>query len=604
MSQLLSERDEQVAARDRQLSERDEQVAARDEQLASVSRLLSERDEQIAARDEQLASMSQLLSERDGQVADLDARIVSLRDDVAKRDTRIQSLDRAIVEKESQIESIYRSMSWRITRPLRFLKTVLFASPRRSFRFSSGTANFVMRFPWRPISGQRRTQSARRYIDSGRIQLADLNFDAANNGGDTPILFDPGYYLTANEGLMNSGTDPLRHYLDKGAVEGRFPFALETDEIDPVIEALHRIDMHQDEAFSFDAEFYRELNPDLAGSDDEALLDHYRTYGRAESRAGSRGEFVRQICEDPREIPLDFKASEYIDLYPDLDDFADRSPLEALRHYMRSGRWEARLHTWRGDTAIVSPDSSSVEIPPELMLETPPLCVLVHIFYPDLWEELAGYIANLPASTYDLHVNLVETTVTPELEGQILDDFPDATIYVSQNIGRDIGGYFQLLRNISMEDYQYFCLIHSKRSPHLATGDALLWRRRLLTPLLGTRELAVDNMKLMLTDETIGLIGSRRCRDTELKDNTEKFAELLDLLDVGPESRDVEFLSGTMMYVRREVLQRVFETCKDLPFEKGDDTPLQFHLDAQWAHAIERVIGNVVKDMNYRFEWL
>ena len=70
-----------------------------------------------------------------------------------------------------------------------------------------------------------------------------------------------------------------------------------------------------------------------------------------------------------------------------------------------------------------------------------------------------------------------------------------------------------------------------------------------------------------------------------------------------PESRDVEFLSGTMMYLRREVLQRIFETCKDLPFEKGDDTPLQFHLDAQWAHAIERVIGNVVRDLNYRFEW-
>ena len=75
------------------------------------------------------------------------------------------------------------------------------------------------------------------------------------------------------------------------------------------------------------------------------------------------------------------------------------------------------------------------------------------------------------------------------------------------------------------------------------------------------------------------------------------------MLDVKPESRDVEFVSGTMMYLRREVLQRIFETCKDLPFEGGDDTPLGFHLDAQWAHAIERVIGNVVRDMNYRFEW-
>ncbi len=553
--------------------------------------------------------------------------IESLQGTVAERDARIESLDRAIVERESQIEAIYGSTSWRITRPLRFLKIVLLASLGGTRRFLSGTAFYSMRFLWRliPLGPLRqrlkgpllrllpqrfvdrhlgpRTRSNRRYVASGRLQLADRNFDASNDQGDTPILFDPEYYLAANEDVVNSGADPLRHYLEQGAVEGRLPFALEPDEIDPVVETLHRIDMRQDDAFAFDARFYRDLNPDLAQSDDTALLDHYHNHGRAESRAGSRGEFVRQICDDPREIPLDFKAAEYIDLYPDLNGYAERSPLEALRHYMCSGRWEPRLYTWRGDAAIASPDPTSIDLPRELMLETRPLCVLAHIYYPDLWEELAGFVANLPERTYDLYVNLVDTTFTQELKQHIRDTFPAASIYVSENVGRDIGGHFQLLRNVPMEDYRFFCLIHSKKSPHLGTGDALLWRRRLLTPLLGTRELAIENLKLMLTDDTIGLIGSGRCRDTELKDNAEKFIKLLDLLDVGPESRDVEFLSGTMMYLRREVLQRIFETCKDLPFEEGDDTHLRFHLDSQWAHAIERVIGNVVRDMNYRFEW-
>ena len=634
MSQLLSERDRQIADRDSELasmsqllSERDRQIADRDSELASMSQLLSERDRQIADRDSQLASMSQLLSERDRQVADRDTQIESLQSTVAERDARIESLDRAIVERDSQIEAIYGSTSWRITRPLRFLKIVLSASLRGTRGFLSGTADYSMRFLWRLIPlgrlrGRvkrsllrllpqrfidrhlgRRTQSNRRYVASGRLQLADRNFEAANNQGDAPILFDPEYYLAANEDVMNSGEDPLRHYLEQGTVEGRLPFALEPDEIDPVVETLHRIDMRRDDVFAFDARFYRDMNPDLAQSDDEALLDHYHNHGRAESRAGSRGEFVRQICDDPREIPLDFKAAEYIDLYPDLNGYAERSPLEALRHYMCHGRWEPRLHTHRGDATTASPDPISIDMPAELMPETRPLCVLAHIYYPDLWEELAGYLVNLPEDTYDLYVNLVDTTSTQELEQRIRDAFPAANIYVSENVGRDIGGHFQLLRNVRMEDYRFFCLIHSKKSPHLGTGDALLWRRRLLTPLLGTRELAIENLKLMLTDDTIGLIGSGRCRDTELKDNAEKFTKLLDLLDVRPESRDVEFLSGTMMYVRREVLQRIFETCKDLAFEEGDDTHLRFHLDSQWAHAIERVIGNVVRDMNYRFEW-
>ncbi len=641
VGQLLSERDRQVADRDSQLasvgqllSERDRQVADRDSQLASVGQLLSERDRQVADRDSQLASVGQLLRERDQQVAkrntqiaERDTQIAERDTQIAERDARIESLDRAIVERDSQIEAIYGSTSWRITRPLRFLKIALSTTLAATYRLLSITAYHVMRSLWRliPLGSLRpkvkgpflrllprrfidrhlgrRTQSNRRYVASGRLQLADRNFDAANNQGDTPILFDPEYYLAANEDVMNSGADPLRHYLDHGAVEGRLPFALDPDEIDPLVETLHRIDMREDGVFAFDAGFYRDLNPDLTHADEEALLDHYRNHGRAESRAGSRGEFAQQICDDPREIPLDFKAAEYIDLYPDLKGYAERLPLEALRHYMCVGRWEPRLHTSRGDAAIASPDPTSIDMPAELMSETRPLCVLAHIYYPDLWEELAGYLANLPESTYDLYVNLVDTTFTQEVEQRIRDAFPAARICVSENVGRDIGGHFQLLRNISMEDYRFFCLIHSKKSPHLGTGDALLWRRRLLTPLLGTRKVAVENLRLMLSDETIGLIGSRRYRDTELRGNAEKFTELLDLLDVRPESRDVEFLSGTMMYLRREVLQRIFETCRDLPFEKGDDTPLRFHLDAQWAHAIERVIGNVVRDLNYRFEW-
>ncbi len=662
VSLLLTERDGQIADLDEAVRKRDQRVADRDSRLASVSLLLTERDGQIADldeavrkrdqrvadRDSRLASVSLLLTERDGQIADLDEAVRKRDQRVADRDSRlasvtrslserdaqltereaqIKSLDRAVVERDSQIEAIYGSTSWRVTRPLRVLKTALSRFLRGTKRHLSAAIFRSLGFVWRLIPlgalrqqvkgpllrllprrfvdrhAGRRMRSTRRYIASGRLQLADRNFVAGSNQGDTPILFDPEYYLAANEDVRSSGEDPLRHYLAHGAVEGRLPFALEQEEIDPAIEALHRIDLRQDDVFAFDAGFYRDLNPDLSPSTDEALLDHYRSYGRDESRAGSRGDFVLELCDDPREIPLDFKASEYIDLYPDLLDYAGRSPLAALRHYMCTGRWEPRLHTRRVDEAVTAPDSTSPGIPCKLLPETPPLCVLAHVFYPDLWDELAGYLANLPEHACDLYVNLVETTCTPELEQSVREAFPAANVVVSQNVGRDIGGHFQLLRNISAEDYRFFCLVHSKKSPHLSSGDAILWRRRLLTPLLGTRALAAENLKLMLTDETIGLIGARLCRDTALRDNTGKFTELMDMLDVKPESRDVEFVSGTMMYLRREVLQRIFETCKDLPFEKGDDTPLQFHLDAQWAHAIERVIGNVVRDMNYRFEW-
>ena len=634
LEQAVVNRDGQIADLDEAVRERDQHIADRDRKLRSISALLSERDrkltsisELLSERDRKLTSISELLSERDRQVADRDVEIESLNDAVAVRDERIGSLDQTIFARESQIDAILGSTSWRITRPLRDFKDALLVFRRGTVRYFSRTAYRAVGLLWRGIPlgrlrartkgpllrllprrfvdqhlGQR-AGSSRRYVACGRLQLADRNFDAVNNQGDKPILFDPEYYLVANEDVRSSGADPLRHYLDHGAVEGRLPLALEPDEVDPSVEALHRIDLHGGDAFAFDAAFYRDLHRDLPRSSDRALLEHYRRHGRAESRAGSRGEFVRQLCDDPREIPLDFKASEYIALYPDLKGLAVGSSLDALRHYMCDGRWEPRLHTSRGDPSPSAHDGAPVDMPLELLSKTPPLAVLVHIYYPDLWQELAGYLANLPDNTYDLYVNLVETTFTRQLEQSIRDAFPAVNIYVNENIGRDIGGHFQLLRNIAMEDYRFFGLVHSKMSPHLAAGESLLWRRRLLTALMGTREIAVANLKSMLSDDTIGVIGSRRCRDTDLRDNTGKFMELLDMLDVGTESRDVEFVSGTMMYLRREVLQKIFETCKDLPFEKGDDTPLQFHLDAQWAHALERVIGNVVRDMHYRFEW-
>ena len=614
-----------VVNRDRKIADLDSAVRERDEHIKERDRRVADRDRRVADRDRKLTVVSELLSERDRQVADRDVEIESLKDAVADRNERIGALDQAIFARDSQIDAILGSTSWRITRPLRDLKETLLATRRGTVRFLSRTVYRALGLLWRlvPLGGLRAkakapllrllpqrfvdrhmaVRSARRYVACSRLQLADRNLDVANGQGDTPILFDPEYYLAANEDVRNDGNDPLRHYLDHGAVEGRLPFSLEPDEIDSAVEALHRTDLREDDAFAFDAAFYRDLHRDLPRSADSSLLEHYRTHGRAESRAGSRGEFLRQVCDDPREIPLDFKASDYIALYPDLRGLAARSPLDALRHYMCNGRWEPRLHTSRGDASIAPPDAVPVDTPAELLSETRPLAVLVHIYYPELWPELAGYLANLPEGTYDLYVNLVETTFTRELEEGIRTAFPAANIHVNENVGRDIGGHFQLLRDISMEDYRFFGLVHSKMSPHLAAGESLLWRRRLLTALMGTPEIAGDNEKLMLADETVGAIGARRCRGTDLKDNTSKFDELLDMLDVQPESRDVEFISGTMMFLRREVLQRLFETCKDLPFEKGDDTPLQFHLDAQWAHAIERVIGNVVRDMGYRFEW-
>lgn len=626
---------ETIDGRERHITDLNQAIADRDADVAYLKRTVEDKDSQIESLDQIIADRDATVSALNHAIADREATVDSLKHAVADRDTQIADRDTQIADRDAliadrnkQIEDFLGSTSWRITKPLRALKPKLVALVRFPYRLLQQGATGTLRIAWYLIplgrSPKRRIKTrllrvpffrrfdrapqqtpTRNYVSSGRVDLATLNFEAHKNRDAIPILFDPTYYLACNQDIRETNTDPLMHYLEHGAVEGRLPIDIETDLIDPMIEDLHRLDLNAETAFAFDPDFYRTLYPDLSSLTDNQLANHYREHGQGESRCGSLGQFALQICDNPREIPLDFNPAEYIDLYPDLKGFAQRSPLEALRHYMRHGRWEPRLHTLRGDGPMNLADRSSadLELPPELLSSKRPLCVLAHVYYPELWDELSEYLSNLPVEAYDLYVNLVDSSVSQALITRIREAFPPAKVYISENIGRDIGGFCQLLRNLRMEDYSLFCLVHTKKSPHMAKGEVQLWRRRLLTPLMGTRERAVENVQLMLANDDIGLLGSHQCRYTELNDNPRMYFDLLDRLGVSEASGDVEFLSGTMMFLRREVLQRVAEVASKLPFEDGDGRSVAFHRDGQWAHAVERAFGAVVRDMNYRIEW-
>ena len=232
-----------------------------------------------------------------------------------------------------------------------------------------------------------------------------------------------------------------------------------------------------------------------------------------------------------------------------------------------------------------------------------PLCVLVHVYYPELWAELSSYIANLPPDIFDLYVNLVDDTFDQALLTNVRDDFPEARVYISANAGSDIGGHFRMLANVRLERYVVCCLLHTKMSSHMSKRKAQLWRRDLLDPILGSPRVAATNVEAMVADNTIGQIGAKRCQYKGLNGNRQKYFDLLRELNIREGESEVEFLSGTMMFLRRDVLQRVFCVSNDIAFEMTDGSTSEYHHDGQWAHAIERAFGAVVRHMGYRSVW-
>lgn len=104
-------------------------VVERDRQVSSLTQTVDEQNIQIVnlnqtvvERDRQIASLNQAITERDEQ-------IVSLNQVVTERDEQIISLNQAVAERErlerlthDQLVAVYKSTSWRITRPIRAIK--------------------------------------------------------------------------------------------------------------------------------------------------------------------------------------------------------------------------------------------------------------------------------------------------------------------------------------------------------------------------------------------------------------------------------------------------------------------------------------------------
>ena len=132
-NQAVNEREDQIASLKQVVVERDVQIVnlnqavnEREGQIASLKQVVVERDLQIVnlnqamnERDQSVHTLTETVAQRDGVVAERDGQIDKLRWDVSERDA-------AVIERENVIRQILSSNSWRLSRPLRTLKTFFF----------------------------------------------------------------------------------------------------------------------------------------------------------------------------------------------------------------------------------------------------------------------------------------------------------------------------------------------------------------------------------------------------------------------------------------------------------------------------------------------
>ena len=317
----------------------------------------------------------------------------------------------------------------------------------------------------------------------------------------------------------------------------------------------------------FDRTFYLGVNPGLHPIYRAFPERHYVLFGE---RIGLR----------PSEA---FSPEAYLAQNPDLK--GQRSP---FTHYVRHGHAERRVARDPSIDPAAPGDRPPVLRPPQ----EPPgsdLAAVVHVFYPDLWDEIRDALraSGLPL---DLFVTIAERgAASRELARRIADEWPEARVVRMPNRGRDILPFVHLVNAGLLEPYRAVCKIHTKRSPHREDGD--VWRRHLIAGLLEPEHAAARLDAFLADPEAAFWIADGQVYEGRVwwGVNEARVTALLRRIEVLADGRALRFPAGSMYWVKPVMLEMV----RGLRLRPEEFEIEQAQLDGTLAHALERAMGFV-----------
>lgn len=220
---------------------------------------------------------------------------------------------------------------------------------------------------------------------------------------------------------------------------------------------------------------------------------------------------------------------------------------------------------------------------------------LLHLYYPELIDWFAERLAATD-EVLDLLITLPETWTEADL-AKARKAFPKAHLAIAENRGRDIRPFVESLRRAKALGYSVFCKLHSKRSPHRASGDE--WRAALVDGLLGGEATALA-LRAFGQDPKLGLLAASDARmrigDPDVMHNNRPAVErLARRMGLRPEP-ETPFAAGSMFWGRTEAFAPLTGlTDAEIGFE-----PELGRVDGTTAHAIERLTAAIVTRAGYR----
>jgi lipopolysaccharide biosynthesis protein len=257
---------------------------------------------------------------------------------------------------------------------------------------------------------------------------------------------------------------------------------------------------------------------------------------------------------------------------------------------VQTARWQMQLDTAPVPTAPLSG----------------PIGVFVHLFYPDLTEEIAQHLRNIP---FDF--NLYVSTDTEDKKAEIaaclarFDLMPRTAIKIVPNLGWDLAPFLLGFAD-EIRRHEIGLKLHGKRSSHQADAFGRQWRAHLLSELVGDADrvrLVVGNF---IAHRDLGIVMAQHWKGIaygvhRVGTNLSVLQALLRRVDlsIGP-SHVFEYPSGSMFWFRNSALAPLLDC--GIAWSDFRDGGRGVR-DGTFAHAVERsfVIFAAIAGLRWAF---
>ncbi|MDM7553562.1 rhamnan synthesis F family protein [Xanthomonas fragariae] len=227
--------------------------------------------------------------------------------------------------------------------------------------------------------------------------------------------------------------------------------------------------------------------------------------------------------------------------------------------------------------------------------------VMVHVFYPDLIDELAQALKHMPIS-YDLLVSVMDEAAARRARDRFsrLPHLEQLDVRIVPNRGRDIAPLLVTFREqiLALDIVGH---LHTKKSMYTGSeqGD---WRRYLISSLMGSSERIAWQLGMFQAEPRLGMLYPESYAGVPLwahtwLSNFEVCRELAQRLgfDIHP-SDYIDFPAGSMFWAKVDALRPLYALdleLQDFPEEHGQ-------IDGTVHHAMERLFVAIARQHRYR----